>query len=60
MIVDLFKIDGDCIIGQDDNNKIYRFKCLIEELGEDKSLIKKLGVNVNFKNVMLFLMKIVC
>lgn len=60
MIVDLFKIDGDCIICQDDNNKIYRFKCLIEELGEDKSLIKKLGVNVNFKNVMLFLMKIVC
>lgn len=60
MIVDLFKVDGDCIICQDDNNKIYRFKCLIEELGEDKSLIKKLGVNVNFKNVMLFLMKIVC
>lgn len=60
MIVDLFKVDGDCIICQDDDNKINRFKCLIEELGEDKSLIKKLGVNVNFKNVMLFLMKIVC
>lgn len=60
MIVDLFKVGGDCIICQDDDNKIYRFKCLIEELGEDKSLIKKLGVNVNFKNVMLFLMKIVC
>eukprot|EP00105_Crassostrea_gigas_P041542 XP_019925690.1 PREDICTED: serine/threonine-protein phosphatase 6 regulatory ankyrin repeat subunit C-like isoform X3 [Crassostrea gigas] len=59
-IADLFKADGDCITGQDDNNKTHRSKCLIEELGEDKSLIKKSGVNANPKNVMSFLMKTAC